>query len=313
MSHLSYQFVQKCALFGLSPQYTKMFTPILGSEGAARLAFALPQLSELRALQLSGNGFGAAGARAFSEALAHKGHSLDELDLALNGLGSVGLEFLLSASLKLRSLGLRGNWLASDGVEVLLELLSSCPESIEHLDLAQNRFGPQGVRRLLEGLPSLPRLRTLDLAENHFATAAFAGGNFNRLASLTPNLEELNLSACSIGSDDEVLRAVGAGLPTSLKSLSISASQLQAPQIVQLLEAMPRLAHLQHLGLVQARLDDAAIQAIVALCPLDSLPHLQCLDISGNSVSDNAIESLVKGLRLSPTFRQLRTGRPRRA
>eukprot|EP00438_Fugacium_kawagutii_P008353 Skav233367 [mRNA] locus=scaffold394:610637:618214:+ [translate_table: standard] len=76
----------------------------------------------------------------------------------------------------------------------------------------QNKLGPHGVGELLRTLPPLPQLRGLILAENQFATADFSPEVFGHLSEMAPALEELDLTANQLGSDQHTLGQAPWGL-----------------------------------------------------------------------------------------------------
>lgn len=292
-------------------------TNFLSHEGAASLAAVLPGLSALQALCLAGTALGHLGVAALAPGLASVQATLTELDLSANGIGAEGVEALVPASLKLEVLSLRQNWIGPHGAGMLIPVLRSMAGSLRSFDVTSNKLGPDGVRVLLEQLPHLPRLRALFLAENHFATADFASAPFANLAAAAPALEELDVTACHLGSDDAALRCVVVGLPTSLRSLNLGASNLAAPQLRLLLGALPDMPWLERLSLVMTQLDDEAA-AVLGAWRLGSsgvptpgpLPRLRVLDISGNYVSGLAAGVLAASFRQPPSlFQQLRGAR----
>eukprot|EP00930_Biecheleria_cincta_P022854 TRINITY_DN16602_c0_g1_i2.p1 TRINITY_DN16602_c0_g1~~TRINITY_DN16602_c0_g1_i2.p1 ORF type:complete len:524 (-),score=118.24 TRINITY_DN16602_c0_g1_i2:621-2192(-) len=283
----------------------------LGIGGAAALGQHLPCLVKLRGLLLAGNALGPAGVTALVPGLAALAPVLKELDLALNGLGTTGVEALIPSSLQLEILSLRGNWLGQHDVEVLPRLLQSMKTELTSLDLAQNKLTAAGVKGLLEQLPDLTLLRKLNLAENSFATTGFAAAPFGRLAAAAPELEELNLSANSLGSDDAALTSIAGCLPKSLKILQLSGSILSKEQLQQFLSRLTDLPYLERLSLVQARLDDSCAALLGswrhdgAQAGQEPLPRLRVLDISGNLISAQAAADLATALRKNPAFKRL--------
>ncbi|CAE8712804.1 unnamed protein product [Polarella glacialis] len=290
----------------------------LGAGGAATVASALPQLLQLQALLLAGNGIGPQGAVFLGQGLVALCGTLRELDLSANGLTAEGLRELVGPCqlLKLRVLKLRGSWIAAEGVEALVLLLQPLGPSLEELDLSQNKLYASSMRALLAGLPEMPKLQWLSLAENTFATADFVAwppgtSNFGRLAEVAPQLRELDLRDIGLGTsaDDFALRAVGAGIPPGLEKLHLSGSKLEAVQLQQLFQVLPPGLRLRVLSLVRCQLDDAgvAMLAVAALgITLPSLDQLRVLDIRANPVSSAASTALLEALRKSPAFRELK-------
>lgn len=276
----------------------------MSEEGAGALAHLLPGVSELRSLALSGNGLGPVGLAALANALPP---SLKHLDLSLNGLGTVGLAVLQQANLRLDSLNLRGNWFGASDTEVLPSLLRSMSDSISRLDVGQNKLGPAGVKDFLDQLPPLPKLNMLSLAENQFATADFSPSSFRQLATSAPGLEELNLNANLLGSDQAMLCFVCAALPSTLRVLHLGASSLDGSNLGVMLPIL-NLPCLECLSFVQARLDDRGTAMLAEWLQKKPLPKLQQLDISGNRIAREAIAQLQNSLHTITGFKQLKVG-----
>lgn len=288
----------------------------LQAGGAGTLAGALPRMLRLEALLLGGNGIGPIGARSLGEGLRALHETLEELDLSENGLGPTGIQNLagpLQALPKLRVLRLRGGWASSEGVPALLELLRGCARGLEKLDISQNRLGAPAVRLLLAELPDLPELQWLNLSENSFAVAEFAAqpnaANFARLAEAAPKLRELELSGCGLGSCEFALRVIAKGMPLALQSLTLSASKLREQQLRALVEDLPQLLELQSLAMVQAQIDDAALEPLAALIAGDRMPRLHTLDLRGNMVKLGPHLLRQRLSRSSATLRELRCTR----
>lgn len=285
------------------------------------MASALPQLHRLEVLLLGGNGIGPQGARFLAKDIAAISATLQELDLSENGLGPEGIGILvapLQGLPKLRSLRLRSGWASSEGIESLLGLLRGLAPQLEKLDLSQNRLGADSLRALLRDLPEMPELQSLSLAENPFATAGLVAmpdaSSFESLGAAMPKLSELDLSGTGLGSDEFTLRAIARGMPQSLVSLQLSASKLQDRQLQGLLQELPVLPKLQSLTLVQAQMNDVALNVLLELALGDKLPRLHTLDVRGNMVSAGAIDHFHKRMMCSSSiFRVLRSNKaPRR-
>jgi len=284
----------------------------LGQPGALALAAALPRLCQLQALELRSNQLGLAGTRALAPGLLAVAGTLAELDVAENGMCAAGVVALGHAELQLQALSLRRNWVGPEEAQVLPQLLRSTASCLTSLDLAENKLGAAGIRALLLQLPSLPVLRVLDIALNHFASADSANAPFRHLAECAPNLEELNLFACGVGGDEAAARALLASLPPAVRVLKLGAADLRPPRLVQLLSALPELPQLEFLGLVQGRIDKDAAMILATGLPLERLPQLRCLDITGNPVGRDAALQLQADLRQrSPAFRQVKGVKPR--
>jgi len=171
----------------------------------------------------------------------------------------------------------------------------------------QNKLGPAGVKDFLDQLPPLPKLNMLSLAENQFATADFSPSSFRQLATSAPGLEELNLNANLLGSDQAMLCFVCAALPSTLRVLHLGASSLDGSNLGVMLPIL-NLPCLECLSFVQARLDDRGTAMLAEWLQKKPLPKLQQLDISGNRITREAIAQLQNSLHTITGFKQLKVG-----
>merc|ERR1711963_1115020 len=104
------------------------------------------------------------------------------------------------------------NWLGPDAAVTLTEVLQSMADTIMQVDLSENKLEALGMRRLVQDLPALPVMRCLNVSQTLFATEAFAGTPFARLAEACPLLEELNLTSYRVGFDTASLETVMSAL-----------------------------------------------------------------------------------------------------
>ncbi|CAJ1446612.1 unnamed protein product, partial [Effrenium voratum] len=130
----------------------------------------------------------------------------------------------------------------------------------------------------------VPKLQTLILADNQFATADFPPAAFRQLAASCPQLTELDLHGSFLGREPGLLGALAVELPQTLRVLHLGAALLQGENLEVFLSSL-QLPLLERLSLVQARLDDSSLQLLGNWFTRSPLPRLQFLNISGNCVS----------------------------
>jgi hypothetical protein len=118
--------------------------PSMGLSGVTALAQALPNCSQLRALNLSQNQIGNAGCKALAHALAQPTTQIQELLLHSNRIGNEGAMSLATAMAQNRT--------------------------IHSFDISDNVMGDEGISALAEGLRSNTTLRRLYVGDNRFST-----------------------------------------------------------------------------------------------------------------------------------------------
>ena len=152
----------------------------ISAEGAQSLGGVLGRCSHLAELKLNGNDIGAEGARILGGVLA-RCSSLTVLRLARNHIGAEGAGSLavLGESHSLAELTLYGNGIGSEGARRLSGLLGlgQC-STLTKLDLAQNDIGDEGARALaglLRQCSSLVKLKLEDNCIGHDGKKSLAG------------------------------------------------------------------------------------------------------------------------------------------
>ena len=154
--------------------------------GAAALGDALGPNVPMTRLNLRDNHVGVLGCRSIGLGVVRCGATLRRLDLAHNGFGCQGAVALAGAlaaahspcALKVLQLGF--NSIGADGAKALAAALTSGNFSrLEHLDLACNVLGPDGVAALA---PLLDPIQTDDLDESDEADDEASSGQIGREA-----------------------------------------------------------------------------------------------------------------------------------
>ncbi|KAJ6661467.1 hypothetical protein lerEdw1_014376 [Lerista edwardsae] len=242
--------------------------------------------------------------RLLGKLLAHQesGPSFSVSGLALGRLQLPPLLRALKLQTPLRRLSLSGTGLGDDAVEELLACLGTLPR-LKALDLSATRLGPEGLRRLTAGLsgPSpWQHLEELDLSLN-----PLGDGSCQSLASLVqacPLLSTLKLQACSLTAaflqPHRLLLASALEGAVHLKRLVVSHNALGSAGLELLLRSLlcANLTHLE-IGSVEARpLSQRPLQAAVATYLAQEGRTLTHLTLSGNHLTDDAVEELARCL-----------------
>jgi chromosome segregation ATPase len=137
----------------------------IGDEGCEPLAQHLKDHPEITTLDLKGNNISVAGLRILAPALRHS--KLRSLSLEWNAIGN-DTDVLAEAfgfSDTLQSLDLRNNRIGVQGAEHLAKLIS-VNKSLVTLDLRWNELGTQGAAGLLEALQGRHSVRRVEVSGN---------------------------------------------------------------------------------------------------------------------------------------------------
>ncbi|XP_035665038.1 uncharacterized protein LOC118408380 [Branchiostoma floridae] len=250
---------------------------------------------------------------------------LKKVNLSYNKLSDKG-DFLPPLP-NLEEIDLSHNDISDEAVPGLVEGLASC-QNLEKIDLSWNRLS---VRKYI--LPPLPNLKEIDLSHNVISDEAVSGLSkglsscqklkkvdlsCNKLSDRgdflppLPNLEEIDLSNNAIS--DEAVSGLAEGLCFSLylKKLNLSHNKLSHR-----IEFLPTLPNLEEIDLSHNAISDETVPGLakgLMSCQylkkvnlghnkmfergdfLPPLPNLEEIDLSYNSITDEAVPGLAEGL-----------------
>nr|XP_061796637.1 NACHT, LRR and PYD domains-containing protein 12-like [Nerophis lumbriciformis] len=270
------------------------------------------------------------GCVSLAEALKLNPSHLQELNLSFNGLLDEGIEILskglASPNCILKVLKLSGCKISKQGCVSLAEALKLNPFRLRELYLHGNDLSDEGVEILLKGLTS-PHciLKVLNLSECKITKRECV--SLAEALKLTPShLQELNLSFN--GLSDEGVEILSKGLASPhciLKVIELRKCLITKRGCVSLAEALKlNPSHHQELDLSYNNLSDEGVEILskglasprcilkvlkLSQCEITAkgcIPvaealklnpsHLQELDMRDNSLSDEGVEILSKGL-----------------
>ena len=176
---------------------------------------AIPNLTHLQELALSGNPIGKGGAVEVLKCLHHYKTPLKELNLNFTGVGEEDCA-QLALLIDLEVLVMHDNSLSSNGVASLSSLLQQSVCQLRELDIRGCGIGGEGAVYLGTGLTNNHSLTTLWMGDNPI-------GDIGAAALIRDNtvLETLNMQYCEITSQGFVQLAAGLISNTSLKKLNL--------------------------------------------------------------------------------------------
>ncbi|KAH8619222.1 putative Leucine Rich repeat [Trypanosoma vivax] len=294
----------------------------------------LRQYHRLRALDLSSNTLGPAGARMVATALAEN-QSVEILDLTDNGIGFLGLHYiaklLLQSSVSaLHTLILKRNQLCGKKTsksqqKMALAAMEAFAVAVKdhsrlrRLSIAGNHLGPTLSSSLLQTIATIPLLEELDLESNdlcgdaaspHDTTALnyIAATLYSSvLSGRRPMLRVINLGNNNIRSSGmEVLFPAPASMPVSLADVDLSRNNIgnAVGPINHLLTSSPVLSRLvlAYNGITDATVLLPGIKDNAELAQLDLSHNLlgsrkqqYCKDIRNQICGlERLLETLIK-------------------
>nr|XP_061796497.1 NACHT, LRR and PYD domains-containing protein 12-like [Nerophis lumbriciformis] len=288
----------------------------------------------LKVLNLRSCKITAKGCVSLAKVLKLNPSHLHELHLSDNSLSDEGVEILLkglaSPHCNLKVLDLHDCKITKQGCVSLAETLKLKPSHLQELDLSANNLSDEGLENLSKGLASpdcvlqVLRLSSCKITKRGCDSLAEALKlnpthlqelqlNFNDLSdegveSLSKglanpdcNLKVLRLVKCKIKKGGCVSLAEALKLnPSHLQELDLNINSLSDEGVKILLEGLVSpYCNLKVLGLVNCGIKKQGCVALASALKF-KLSHLQELFLSKNTLSDECVEILSKGLASPP-------------
>ncbi|MCA9586218.1 MAG: hypothetical protein KC657_12755 [Myxococcales bacterium] len=236
---------------------------------AAKLARALGswELAELWHLDLGGSALREAGAAALAASPLMA--TLERLDVGAARLGDAGAAALAKGvAPRLRRISLAHNALGEAGLAALAEgpLLAH----VEHVDLRNNKCHNAGGLAFA-ALPTLPRVKHLALHYNWMGVHGLRA-----ILQRMEDAEELHLDENNYGV--EPVRALAAS--TTIRNLRVLSTREADAKWLAAFASSPAASRLEQLSLSSSALDDASVDALLALPALGSIHLTFCFHLS---------------------------------
>lgn len=306
----------------------------VGEEGAASISSVLKFNYTLRILDLQSNEIGPCGASLLMDVLRIDNRTLESLNLAWNGVGSLIAEELaevLTTNEILVDVNVKGNEIMSDGVSSLANSLAS-NVSLEKLNLMHNKFDKFGAFALADavGKPSCPLQPQNLFWDDNPAIGEEGAASLERIPQLRHNRQSwfgqllrdidqglvpsIDLRHRNIG-DEEILQLADALAPKTdhgkqkalplVRSMWLSGPSLRPRSLVPLFEScIPSPANVVRLYLKDCvHLGEESIEAI-SIC-LNRSTSLQVLCLHGCRVTPHGAGRLAQGLKRNASLRRL--------
>ena len=262
-------------------------------------------LQNMRELYLSGNKLDGSACDLLAKAVPSMSR-LEKLRLSGNPIGSSGAVELIKA---LCGSGVKRLFLYSTGIgepdcEALCELLKSS-HSLQYLNIHQNNLSSESVASIITGLSHNSSLTTLDISNSHFSMA-----NVDSLASVLKDhsnctLTELNLRDCHISSEGAVKLAAVLCKNTTLKHLDLSYNSIRehVEGVTAVAKMLVENETLTVLNLRDCHISsEGAVELAAALCKNSTLKHL---DLNDNPIGVEGASSMSDMLQHNTSLEEL--------
>jgi Ran GTPase-activating protein (RanGAP) involved in mRNA processing and transport len=310
----------------------RLGTNNLEKKGAAYLAHVLKYNYTLKILDLQCNDIGPDGASLLIEQLMEENQTLESLNLAWNGVGSIvakEVAQVLKRNESLTNVDLKGNDITSDGVSSLAEALSF-NTSLRKLNLMHNKFDKVGAFALVDavGKPTCPLLPQNLLWDDNPAIGEEGAASLSRVPQLRRNRQywlgqliqdvaqghvfSIDFRHRIIG-DEEVLLLVDSlrhnhtksKAASIIRSIWLAGATLRARSLVPLFETcVPSPANIIRLYLKDCEnAGDETTEAIATALPQSKSLQVLCLCNCG--VTPHGAVRLAQGLRRNTSLRRL--------
>ncbi|KAJ1719194.1 hypothetical protein LPJ53_005999, partial [Coemansia erecta] len=234
-------------------------------------------------------------------------YSLEFFQIGLADSSCQALGQILCAQPLLRHLKLSSNLIGPSGIRKLVTALSSnCPQ-LTTLDLSDNRLQSAGAEYLAQYMLAYGQgIRSLDVSSNEITLA----GADSLAAILRPeygtSLAFLNLDMNQLGSHGCIALAGALATNHTLETLKCSRNNIFDQGCQTLFASLGRNTTLRHLDISGNFITHVGAQAIgeYLQAPSDTAdshgglePGMRTLDVSGNSLHDEGMDSICSGLR----------------
>jgi len=228
---------------------------------------------------------------------------LDLSEVGVRGNEAAVIGQHLATNTVLRSLGLYGNFLHSEGAFEMARALKK-NTTLRALDLDCNRIGPLGAVAIARALGGNETLLSINLARNEIGNDVRGVEFIGDMLRRNKTLRELNLNSNEIVETRIELTEVADALKanTSLRSLSLEMNQIGiwAPAIAETLEVN---ATLEILGLGDCGLQPCHVAAVAKT--LKSNVTLRSLSIHNNDIGMEGAAAIAEALAMNSTLESL--------
>jgi len=271
--------------------------------GGIKIARALNTLPKLRILDFNDCGMPTDVTGELASAIAHN-VSLEQLGLRNNKLmtsGIIAIAESLSCISTLKILNIRGNQVTEEAADVLSSVVLN-NNGMEELWLGVNNL-QAGIQKILKALKTLPKLRVLDIENNHMpenvfdklATFMHCSGASRHLQTLYLDNNDLQLSGVKIA---EALCYL-----TSLRTLDVIGVNMTGETADKLAVAILNMTSLQQLWLKDNNLGTDKVITIAQ--SLSVLTTIKQLSLTGNQITEEAADAIVSVIHANNSLEKL--------
>ena len=265
-------------------------------DGCTKLSQCFAQWSTLEGLHLENNRIGEEGLKRIASALFKGNPNLRSLNLkrVFTQAPSAAAFALMGQLVALEEINISSNKIGAEGFAAIARAFASL-SCLRLLDLSNNELGPGSAAKLRDILQACPKLCNLCLRRNNFGDAGVAGigaswDSHGQLACL--DMGSNNLSAQGLAN----ITAFG-----NFTELNLSHNRVrQAEEVEMLQNCFQNVTVLRRLSLQDCGLSPQKMVTLMGQVP--DFGALTCLELGGNHVWGESIESLAKVLGLCTTL-----------
>jgi len=271
--------------------------------GGIKVAKALRGLSRLRILDLNDSGMNADVADELASAVISNS-SLEDLRLKSNKLttrGVVKIAKSLSCISTLKVLNIRHNQVTEEAADALSSAISN-NTYMEYLWLSNNNL-QAGVLKILRALETLPKLKALDIENNHIPEGLYDNlASFLQCSNIIRNLRTLYFDCSDLHLSGVKIAEALCHL-TSLRILDLSGVNMKSDMADKLADAIPNMTLLEQLWLKNNNLGtDGVIKIVQSLSTLTTLIQLS---LAGNQTTEEATDAIVSAIHTNNRLEKL--------
>jgi Ran GTPase-activating protein 1 len=257
----------------------------------------------------SNRSFGYAAAKVAGPILANLKDQLKEVDLSDFIAGrpedeAIEVMNVFSDALEnsfLKILNLSDNALGEKGVRAFGSLLKS-QNGLEELYLMNNGISEEAARAVCELIPSTGNLKVLHFHNN--MTGDEGALAISQVVKKSPVLENFRCSSTRVGSEGGISLAEALGICANMKKIDLRDNMFGAEAGVILSKSISKHSYLTEIYLSYLNLENEGVIAI-ANALKDTAPHLQVLEMAGNDITVESVQSLAACIAAKPNLTKL--------
>ncbi|KAJ8271909.1 hypothetical protein COCON_G00107680 [Conger conger] len=288
------------------------YCSVLTMEGSHDLLQGLGQCASLEDLSLDSIVLDAKGIDLLAAGLQHKASIrrliLNRITTTTDSSDEVGGAMVLLRSLegflRMEEIELDKIWMGDHGVQELVRHLRTW-QSLRRISLSKNLVSDAGGELLVETLGHCTTLEEIILSGNSLGVLSAA--KLGQVLPVLPQLRVLDLSENHFGTEGAMKLSESLGQMKSLQKLKLISIGTQ--ELTGLAASLRHCVCAEEVSLAWNGCDDSVALKLAEVLP--QCQKLKCLDLESNKISSTGAEELAKSLRSCPSVEVIRLWRNR--